>query len=81
MVHGRKDVSCHGEQVEYLTKLAIIEQWAPAGMLSFYDSEVGHMLIMDTPTAWAKVYRKAFEEQLLGDSATSEAKEVEAQAQ
>lgn len=51
--------------VEPLTKLAIAEQWAPPGKLSFYNNELGHMSLLDSPSLLAKVYRQALEEQVL----------------
>ncbi|KAL7538901.1 hypothetical protein ACHAXR_010904 [Thalassiosira sp. AJA248-18] len=49
--------------VEPLTKLAIAEQWAPDGKLSFYNDELGHMSLIDHPYLLAKVYRRAYDEQ------------------
>lgn len=60
-----KDTIIPWQIVEPLTKLAIAEQWAPVGKLSFYNDELGHMSIIDSPHHLAKVYRMALEEQVL----------------
>ena len=65
VIHGCKDNLCDSEQVELLTKLAIKEKWAPPGMLSFYDDGEGHLSLLDSPSALASTYRKAFEEQII----------------
>mmetsp|Transcript_15599 Transcript_15599/g.32816 ORF Transcript_15599/g.32816 Transcript_15599/m.32816 type:complete len:740 (+) Transcript_15599:68-2287(+) len=65
VIHGSEDMVVSPTQVESVTKLAIAEQWAPSGMVSYYDDGEGHMVIIDKPTAFADVYRKAFEEKVL----------------
>ena len=45
--------------VQPLTRLAIAEQWAPTGKLSFYNDHEGHMSLIDSPYVLAKAYRKA----------------------
>ena len=60
-----KDTIVPWQIVEPLTKLAIAEQWAPPGTLSFYDDGLGHMAPIDSPALLADVYRKALEEQVL----------------
>lgn len=49
----------------HAVNLAITDKWAPQGMLSYYDDNLGHMAIVDEPAAFAKIYRKAFEEQVV----------------
>eukprot|EP01083_Nonionella_stella_P037080 101125_1 len=49
---------------KYVTQLAIADQWSLQGTLSYYDDGQSHMALIDNPTALAKVYRKAFEEQV-----------------
>jgi pimeloyl-ACP methyl ester carboxylesterase len=65
VIHGSKDFVNPAQLVESVTKLAIADQWAPPGMLSFHDDEEGHLVLVDKPNAFADVYRKAFEEQVL----------------
>ena len=65
IIHGATDKLISPEQVKHVTKLAITESWAPEGMLSFYEDGEGHMLLFDNPTAFASIYRKAFDEQVL----------------
>jgi pimeloyl-ACP methyl ester carboxylesterase len=65
VVHGSPDTVVPGQIVEHLTKLAIVDQWAPANMLSFYDDGEGHMLLFDNPHVFGEIYRKALEEQIL----------------
>lgn len=65
VVHGSPDTVVPGELVESVTKLAIADQWAPTGMLSFYDDGEGHMVLIDYPHVFGEIYRKALEEQVL----------------
>ncbi|KAL7543772.1 hypothetical protein ACHAXR_013085 [Thalassiosira sp. AJA248-18] len=65
VIHGSKDIAVTAEQVELVTKLAIVEHWAPPNKLFFYDDGQGHFLFFDNPTALASVYREAFEEQIV----------------
>ena len=52
-------------QMTHAVNLAITDNWAPQGMLSYYDDNLGHMAMVDEPAALAKVYRKAFQEQVV----------------
>ncbi|KAL7469021.1 hypothetical protein ACHAXS_009279 [Conticribra weissflogii] len=65
VIHGSKDYLIHAKVVESITTLAIADGWAPPGMLSFYDDDEGHTVMIDNPTSFARVYRKALEEQVL----------------
>eukprot|EP00986_Skeletonema_menzelii_P007121 scaffold2761_cov137-Skeletonema_menzelii.AAC.2 len=65
VIHGSEDFIVPWQIVEPVTKLAIIEQWAPLGMLSLYDDASGHTSLIDKPRALASVYRRALEEQIL----------------
>jgi len=65
VIHGSEDFIVPWEIVEPVTRLAIIEQWAPQGMLSLYDDGAGHTSLIDKPRVLAKVYRRALEEQIL----------------
>jgi pimeloyl-ACP methyl ester carboxylesterase len=65
VIHGSEDFIVPWEIVEPVTRLAIIEQWAPQGMLSLYDDGAGHLSAIDKPRVLAKVYRRALEEQIL----------------
>ncbi|KAL7493410.1 hypothetical protein ACHAWT_002438 [Skeletonema menzelii] len=70
IIHGSEaeDFIVPWQIVEPVTKLAIIEQWAPLGMLSLYDDASGHTSLIDKPRALASVYRRALEEQILSAS-------------
>ena len=65
VIHGTPDRAVPSKQVEFVTKLAIAERWAPPGTLSFYDDGEGHLMPFDNPKALGSIYRKAFEEQVL----------------
>ncbi|KAL7460001.1 hypothetical protein ACHAXS_000471, partial [Conticribra weissflogii] len=65
VIHGSNDMTVPAEQVEHVTKLAISDNWAPQDMISYYDDHEGHVVFVDNPVAFAKVYRTAFEEQVL----------------
>ncbi|KAL7447484.1 hypothetical protein ACHAXM_011396 [Skeletonema potamos] len=65
VIHGSEDFIVPWEIVDPVTRLAIIEQWAPSGMLSLYDNGSGHTSLIDNPRVLAKVYRRALEEQIL----------------
>mmetsp|Transcript_8967 Transcript_8967/g.15584 ORF Transcript_8967/g.15584 Transcript_8967/m.15584 type:complete len:405 (+) Transcript_8967:45-1259(+) len=65
VIHGSQDFIAPWQIVEPLIKLAIAEQWAPPGKLSFYDDGLSHMGIIDSPNALARVYRQALVEQVL----------------
>ena len=67
VIHGSEDFIVPWEIVEPVTRLAIIEQWAPPGMLSLYDDASGHTSLIDKPRALASVYRRALEEQILSE--------------
>lgn len=71
VIHGSQDVMVDAEQVELVTKLAIKENWAPPGKLSFYDDVEGHLPFFDNPTVIASAYRHAFEEQVLAAESDS----------
>ncbi|KAL7464710.1 hypothetical protein ACHAXS_005053 [Conticribra weissflogii] len=72
VIHGSEDMVVSPMQVESVTKLAISEQWAPSGLVSYYDDGEGHMVIIDKPTAFVDVYRKAFDEQVLHEEENAE---------
>mmetsp|Transcript_16856 Transcript_16856/g.35146 ORF Transcript_16856/g.35146 Transcript_16856/m.35146 type:complete len:105 (-) Transcript_16856:42-356(-) len=65
VIHGSKDYLIPVKVVESITTLAIADGWAPPGMLSFYDDNEGQTVMIDNPTSFARVYRKALEEQVL----------------
>jgi len=65
VIHGSEDFISPWLIVEPVTRLAIIEQWAPLGKLSLYDDGAGHTSLIDKPRVFAKVYRRALEEQIL----------------
>jgi len=65
VIHGSEDFIVPWLIVEPVTRLAIIEQWAPLGKLSLYDDGAGHTSLIDKPRVFAKVYRRALEEQIL----------------
>mmetsp|Transcript_11312 Transcript_11312/g.17274 ORF Transcript_11312/g.17274 Transcript_11312/m.17274 type:complete len:422 (+) Transcript_11312:582-1847(+) len=65
VIHGSEDFIAPWKIVEPVTRLAIIEQWAPPGMLSLYDDAAGHLALIDEPRRLARVYRRALEEQIL----------------
>jgi pimeloyl-ACP methyl ester carboxylesterase len=65
VIHGSEDFIVPWKIVESMTNLAIIEQWAPKGLLSLYDDGTGHMSLIDRPRDLAGVYRHALEEQVL----------------
>ncbi|KAL7456692.1 hypothetical protein ACHAWC_008180, partial [Mediolabrus comicus] len=67
VIHGSEDfiVPWKIVEVESMTNLAIIEQWAPKGLLFLYDDGTGHMSLIDRPRDLAGVYRRALEEQVL----------------
>jgi len=65
VIHGSEDFIVPWKIVESMTNLAIIEQWAPKGLLSLYDDGTGHMSLIDKPRVLARVYRRALEEQVL----------------
>ena len=62
VIHGEKD---YLDETVHVTKLAIADDWASPDMLSYYDDGERHLVIVDKPTALAKTYRQAFEEQVL----------------
>ena len=64
VIHGDKDFGVDAEQVKFLTKLAINENWAPPGLLSYYDDGEGHFPFYDNPSTLGTIYRQAFEEQV-----------------
>lgn len=66
VIHGSEDFIVPWKIVESMTNLAIIEHWAPNGLLSLYDDGTGHMSLVDRPRDLAGVYRHALEEQVLG---------------
>lgn len=65
VIHGSKDFIVPWQIVDPVTRLAIIEQWAPPGMLSLYDAGTGHTSLIDEPRLLAGTYRRALEEQIL----------------
>lgn len=67
VIHSQRDKTVPGEAVEYVTKLAIADEWAPPGKLSYYDDGGSHMIVLENPRAFASVYRKALEEQVLSN--------------
>ncbi|KAL7546347.1 hypothetical protein ACHAWF_009682 [Thalassiosira exigua] len=67
VLHGSQDDLVPHEVMEHVTKLAIADQWAPPGKLSFYDDGGSHMIVIDNPRAFASTYRRALEEQVLSN--------------
>ena len=65
VIYGSKDSVVPAQTVEKLRNSALDKNWSPPGMLSFHDDEEGHMVLIDKPNAFAEVYRKVFEEQIL----------------
>ena len=65
VIHGSEDFIVPWQIVEPVTRLAIIEQWAPPGILSLYDAVTGHTSLIDEPHLLARTYRRALEEQIL----------------
>lgn len=65
VIHGSEDFIVPWQIVDPVTRLAIIEQWAPPGMLSLYDAGTGHTSLIDEPLLLARAYRRALEEQIL----------------
>ena len=66
VLHGDIDYFVSVKQVRAITKLTIAEQWAPKGLLSYYEiPSCGHMFMYDNPTAFQTVYLRALEEQVI----------------
>ena len=65
VIHGNQDTVVPAALMESVTKLAIADLWASSGMLSFYDDNEGHMVLVDNPQIFGEIYCKALEEQVL----------------
>ena len=62
VIHGLKDTVGPAKLIAPVTKLAIAGRWSPPGMLSYYNGGEGNIVILDNPTVFSNVYRKALEE-------------------
>jgi len=65
IIHGANDALIKTRQVRAVTELAMVERWAPKGLLAYYEiPECGHMFMYDNPQGFQTVYRRALEMQV-----------------
>lgn len=62
IIHGANDALIKTRHVRAVTELAIIERWAPKGLLSYHEiPDCGHMFMYDNPEGFQRTYRRALE--------------------
>ena len=65
VIHGINDITVSQKQARAITELAEACNWAPPGMISYYEHSGGHYPIFECPDELFPLYRKALEEQAL----------------
>ena len=66
IIHGAKDALIKTRHVRAVTDLAILERWAPPGLLAYYEiPDCGHLFMYDNPVGFQRVYRRSLEAQVI----------------
>ena len=65
VIHGARDIVIQYKQVRAITELAISCNWAPEGLVSYYEHSGGHCPLLECPMEFMSLYRRALEDQVL----------------